>query len=199
MKRDRESFWHRHQKRESVPTHQSYQGLTYFSQTHSHNIQLKLTRWELTVERSDQTQQKKKKKFVLFSSLRASDPFLLVGNPGLLISLPSNWLCHQDPGYKEMAQGSTSPTTGDWSACNKTPNPFLGGSRSRQELEGPPIWKGENCISGVKKSVTLWDSCVTDRKKMGTSLTELEKMEALKLKIKTYFKFLSPYSFPFSN
>ena len=47
VKMDRESFWHRHQK--------SYQGLIYFYQTHSHNIHLKLTRLELTIERSYQT------------------------------------------------------------------------------------------------------------------------------------------------
>ena len=137
--------------------------------------------------------------FVLFSS-RASDPFLLLlGDLGLHINLTSNWLCHQDPGYKEMAQGSTSLTTGDRSACNKTPNPILGGSKSRQELEGLPTWKGENCISGVKMSVTFWDSCVTDWKRTGTSLTESGKMKALKLEIKTHFKFISPYSFPFST
>ena len=47
VKMDRESFWHRHQK--------SYQGLMYFDQTHSHKIHLKLTRSELTIERSYQT------------------------------------------------------------------------------------------------------------------------------------------------
>ena len=41
---------------ESAPTHYwSYQGLIYFYQTHSHNIHLKLTRLELTIERSYQT------------------------------------------------------------------------------------------------------------------------------------------------
>ena len=41
---------------ESAPTHYwSYQGLIYFYQTHSHNIHLKLTRVELTLERSYQT------------------------------------------------------------------------------------------------------------------------------------------------
>ena len=34
----------------------------------------------------------KKKKFVLFSSLRTPDPFLLLGDPRLLFSLPGNWL-----------------------------------------------------------------------------------------------------------
>ena len=38
-----------------VPTHQSQQGLIYFHQTHSHNIHLKLTRLQLTIERSYQT------------------------------------------------------------------------------------------------------------------------------------------------
>ena len=55
-KRDRESFWHRHQKEDGeYPPHSSYQGLIYFYQTHSHNTHLKLTRTELTIERSYQT------------------------------------------------------------------------------------------------------------------------------------------------
>ena len=40
---------------ESTPPHSSYQGLIYFYQTHSHNRHLKLTRIELTIERSYQT------------------------------------------------------------------------------------------------------------------------------------------------
>ena len=35
---------------------------------------------------------KEKKISVLFSSLRTPDPSLLLGNPGLLINLPRNWL-----------------------------------------------------------------------------------------------------------
>ena len=38
-----------------VSTHQSQQGLIYFHQIHSHNIHLKLTRLQLTIERSYQT------------------------------------------------------------------------------------------------------------------------------------------------
>ena len=39
----------------------------------------------------------RKKKFGLFSFLRASDPFLLLGDPVLLISLSKNWLSHYLP------------------------------------------------------------------------------------------------------
>ena len=37
---------------------------------------------------------KEKKKFVLFSSLRVPDPFLLLGDPRLLTNLPRHWLSH---------------------------------------------------------------------------------------------------------
>ena len=39
----------------------------------------------------------RKKKFGLFSFLRASEPFLLLGDPVLLISLSKNWLSHYLP------------------------------------------------------------------------------------------------------
>ena len=51
VKKDRENFRHRHQKGDR----ESYQGLIYFSQTCSHNMHLKLTRLELTIERSYRT------------------------------------------------------------------------------------------------------------------------------------------------
>ena len=54
LKKDRESFWSRYQNREGECPIKSYQGLKYFYQTHSHNIHLKLTRLELTIERSYQ-------------------------------------------------------------------------------------------------------------------------------------------------
>ena len=54
-KRDRETFWHRHQKGDGeCPPASLNQSLIYFYQTHSHNIHLKLTRLELTIERSYQ-------------------------------------------------------------------------------------------------------------------------------------------------
>ena len=54
-KRDREIFWHRHQKGDGeCPPASLNQSLIYFYQTHSHNIHLKLTRLELTIERSYQ-------------------------------------------------------------------------------------------------------------------------------------------------
>ena len=56
VRKNRESFGHRHQKGDrECPPRQSYQGLMDFYQTHSHNIHLKLTRLELTIERSYQT------------------------------------------------------------------------------------------------------------------------------------------------
>ena len=55
-KRDRETFWHRHQKGDGeCPPASLNQSLIYFYQTHSHNIHLKLTRLELTIERYYQT------------------------------------------------------------------------------------------------------------------------------------------------
>ena len=38
--------------------------------------------------------------FVLFSSLKAPDPFLLPGDPRLLINLPKNWLSQDHVTYK---------------------------------------------------------------------------------------------------
>ena len=44
--------------------------------------------------------QGKKKPVVLFSSLRTLEPFLLPGDPRLLINLPKNWLSQDHVTYK---------------------------------------------------------------------------------------------------
>ena len=54
--------------------------------------------------------EKRKKKIVLFYSLRTSDPFLLLKSPRLLINLPRNWLSQflgqEDLLVEEMASQS---------------------------------------------------------------------------------------------
>ena len=56
VKKGRESFWHRHQEGdgECPPLMVLSRPFIYFYQTCSHNIHLKLTRLELTIERSHQ-------------------------------------------------------------------------------------------------------------------------------------------------
>ena len=59
----------------------------------------------LYVRKTKECRERKKKTFVLssslrilqtpFSSLRAPDLFLLLGDPGLLFNLPGNWLSHR--------------------------------------------------------------------------------------------------------
>ena len=107
----------------------------------------------------------KKKMFVLSSSLRIPDPFLLLRDPGL-ISLPRNWLSHLSITFR--LEYSVFGADIKESACNAgDPGSIPGPWRSPGEDNGNPLQY--SCLENSMDR-GAWQTTVHGVTKSGTRL-----------------------------